>query len=350
MSNQLNLDNVRVQYGDLIAVHDVSLSLQAGEIGCLLGPSGCGKTSLLRAVAGFEPIAAGNITVDETLIASEAFSKPAEQRKIGMMFQDFALFPHLTIERNIAFGLRYLSASKRLERTKDMLALIGLPAVGNKFPHEISGGQQQRVALARALAPKPQVLLLDEPFSGLDQELRNSLASEIRLLLKTQQVTALLVTHDQHEAFAMADQIALMNKGHIVQSGSGERLYQSPASPFAAGFIGEGSLITVDPTNDVAGNGLLQLLASAADLPTSDAFSVLLRPEHLVYDRDGLPLKVLQRHYRGSHYLYELALDDGQQLKCVAELGVELNPGAVLPVRLGQKQLVFFTSPETNAP
>lgn len=345
MSDQLKLDKVQVQYGDVVAVHDVSLSLQTGEIGCLLGPSGCGKTSLLRAIAGFEPIAAGSITVDNTLIASEAINVPAEHRKIGMMFQDFALFPHLTIERNIAFGLRQLTTAKQRERTRDMLTLVGLADVGAKFPHEISGGQQQRIALARALAPEPQVLLLDEPFSGLDEELRTSLASEIRLLLKAQQVTALLVTHDQHEAFAMADQIGLMNKGRLIQSGSGENLYQSPASPFAAGFIGEGSLITVDPAADGVPGSLQLLLTGAAGLPTSTQYEVLLRPEHLVYDRAGLPLPIVQRHYRGSHYLYELSLDDGQIVKCVAELGVELDPGASLPVRLTQEQLIFFASP-----
>ena len=270
---------------------------------------------------------------------------PAEHRKIGMMFQDFALFPHLTIERNIAFGLRKWTAAKQRERTREMLALVGLPDVGPRFPHEISGGQQQRIALARALAPEPQVLLLDEPFSGLDEELRTSLTSEIRLLLKAQHVTALLVTHDQHEAFAMADQIALMHEGQLIQSGSGENLYQSPASPFAAGFIGEGSLITVDPAADGAPGALQLLLTGAAGLPTSTQYQVLLRPEHLAYDRAGLPLPIVQRHYRGSHYLYELALDDGQLLKCMVELCVELDPGASLPVRLTQEQLIFFAGP-----
>ncbi|MEP6390603.1 MAG: ABC transporter ATP-binding protein [Halioglobus sp.] len=341
MSDQLKLDMVQVHYGELVAVHDVSLSLQRGEIGCLLGPSGCGKTSLLRAIAGFEPIAAGNITVDDQLLASETFSTPAEYRKIGMVFQDFALFPHLTIDANIAFGLRHLTPLKKRDRIRDLLDLVGLPKVGDKFPHEISGGQQQRIALARALAPEPQLLLLDEPFSGLDEELRTSLAAEIRQLLKAQGVTALLVTHDQHEAFAMADQTALMNEGRLIQSGSGETLYQSPASPFAAGFIGEGSLISVDPAAD---NALQLLLTGATDLPTSTEFQVLLRPEHLVYDRSGIPLPIVQRHYRGSHYLYELALDDGQQLKCVVELCIELNPGASLPVRLTTEQLIFFTS------
>ena len=344
MSDQLKLNKVQVQYGDVVAVHDVSLSLPTGEIGCLLGPSGCGKTSLLRAIAGFEPVAAGNITVNDTLIASEAYTMPAEHRKIGMMFQDFALFPHLTIERNIAFGLRKLTTAKQHERTREMLALVGLPDVGPRFPHEISGGQQQRIALARALAPEPQVLLLDEPFSGLDEELRTSLASEIRLLLKAQHVTALLVTHDQHEAFAMADQVALMHEGQLIQSGSGENLYQSPASPFAAGFIGEGSLITVDPAAG-APSALDLLLTGAAGLPTSTRYQVLLRPEHLAYDPAGLPLSIVQRHYRGSHYLYELSLDDGQLLKCVVELCVELDPGASLPVRLTQEQLIFFADP-----
>lgn len=343
MSDPLQLDKVHVQYGDFVAVCDVSLTLQTGEIGCLLGPSGCGKTSLLRAIAGFEPIASGRITVDDTVIASESYTMPAEHRNIGMMFQDFALFPHLTIERNIAFGLQELSSTDRRQRTREMLELVGLADIGGKFPHEISGGQQQRIALARALAPKPRVLLLDEPFSGLDEELRNTLASEIRQLLKAQHVTALLVTHDQHEAFAMADKITLLNDGRLIQSGSGESLYQTPASPFAAGFIGEGSLLQVTPVVDYATSALHRLLVDAIGLPPSGEYQVLLRPEQLVYDPSGLSLTINQRHYRGSHYLYELSLGDGQSLKCITELAVELEPGASLTVRLATQQLVAFS-------
>ena len=342
MPDQLRLDNVRVQYGDVVAVRDVSLSLQTGDIGCLLGPSGCGKTSLLRAIAGFETITAGTIAVENKLVASDAASTPAEHRNIGMMFQDFALFPHLTIARNIAFGLRQLTTAGQRDRIRDMLALVGLPDVGAKFPHEVSGGQQQRIALARALAPKPQLLLLDEPFSGLDEEQRTSLASEIRLLLKAQHVTALLVTHDQHEAFEMADHIALMNEGQVVQAGTGESLYQSPASPFAARFIGEGSLTKVTPSADGPPGALQRILSEASQLPASADYQVLLRPEHLVYDAAGVPLTIIQRHYRGSHYLYELSLDDGQIVKCAAELTVERGPGEPLPVRLTEKELIVF--------
>lgn len=342
MPDQLRLDNVQVQYGDVVAVRDVSLSLQTGDIGCLLGPSGCGKTSLLRAIAGFETITAGTIAIEHKLMASDAVNTPAEHRNIGMMFQDFALFPHLTIERNIAFGLRQLTSAGQRERIRDMLTLVGLPDVGAKFPHEVSGGQQQRIALARALAPRPQLLLLDEPFSGLDEEQRTSLASEIRLLLKAQHVTALLVTHDQHEAFEMADHIALMNEGQVVQTGTGESLYQSPASPFAARFIGEGSLTKVTPSADGPPSALQRILSDANQLPASAEYRVLLRPEHLVYDPAGVPLTIIQRHYRGSHYLYELSLDDGQILRCVAELTVEWGPGEPLPVRLTEKELIVF--------
>ncbi len=342
MPDQLRLNKVQVQYGHVVAVHDVSLSLQTGEIGCLLGPSGCGKTSLLRAIAGFETITAGTIAVENKLMASDAVNTPAELRNIGMMFQDFALFPHLTIERNIAFGLRQLTTALQRDRIREMLALVGLPDVGSKFPHEVSGGQQQRIALARALAPKPQLLLLDEPFSGLDEEQRTSLASEIRLLLKAQHVTALLVTHDQHEAFAMADHIALMNEGQVVQVGTGESLYQSPASPFAARFIGEGSLTKVTLLADGTPGALQRILNEANQLPASAGYEVLLRPEHLVYDRAGVPLTIIQRHYRGSHYLYDLSLDDGQILKCIADLTVEQAPGESLSVRLTEKNLIVF--------
>ncbi|MDG2045860.1 MAG: ABC transporter ATP-binding protein [Halioglobus sp.] len=342
MPDQLKLHNLQVQYGDVVAIRDVSLSLQTGDIGCLLGPSGCGKTSLLRAIAGFEVITAGTIAIKDKLIASDMINIPAEHRNIGMVFQDFALFPHLTVEHNVAFGLRHLTAAEQRDRIQEMLALVGLPDVGTKFPHEISGGQQQRVALARALAPKPQLLLLDEPFSGLDEAQRTSLASEIRLLLKAQHVTALLVTHDQHEAFEMADHIALMNEGQVVQAGTGESLYQSPASPFAAKFIGEGSLTKVISSADGPPGVLQQLLNGANQLTTSIEYHVLLRPEHLVYDPSGVPLTIIQRHYRGSHYLYELSLDDGQILRCATELTIECDRGEPLPVRLTEKDLIVF--------
>ena len=213
---QLELRSVSVQYGETVAVESADLALEAGQIGCLLGPSGCGKTTLLRAIAGFEPLSAGEISLHGQQISTPSSMLPPEQRRVGMVFQDFALFPHLNVGRNVAFGLKDLAGEARQQRVEEMLELVGLAAYADRFPHELSGGQQQRVALARALAPAPEIVLLDEPFSSLDSQLREALAREVRDLLKARGVTAILVTHDQQEAFAMADQITLLHAGRIV--------------------------------------------------------------------------------------------------------------------------------------
>ena len=262
MSSQLDLSEVSVRYGDFVAANAVWLSLQAGEIGCLLGPSGCGKTTLLRAIAGFEQLASGSITLHGKLISERGFTPPPEQRRVGMVFQDFALFPHLNVQRNVGFGLHTMAREQRPGRVEEMLQLVGLDAHAHAYPHELSGGQQQRVALARALAPNPELLLLDEPFSSLDSELREKLAAEVRTLLKASNVTTLLVTHDQHEAFAMADQITLLSSGKVAQAGSPFDLYHHPASEFVASFIGLGSILRLP---EVKEPGVLAELAR--DLP-----------------------------------------------------------------------------------
>ena len=223
------------------AVEDVSLGLRAGDIGVLIGPSGCGKTTLLRAVAGLEPASAGEIFISRERVEGAGVHVPPERRKIGMVFQDYALFPHLDVERNVAFGLdRALSRAQRRERVAEVLALVGLAGSEKRMPHELSGGQQQRVALARALAPRPQLLLLDEPFSNLDVDLRERLAHEVRGILKAAQATALFVTHDQLEAFAIGDVIGVMHEGHLHQWDDAYTLYHRPATRFVADFIGHG--------------------------------------------------------------------------------------------------------------
>ena len=228
MSSQIELRQVSVNYQSFTAVREVSMTLEKGQIGCLLGPSGCGKTTLLRAIAGFEPVTAGEISLHGTVISSPRLNRPPEQRRVGMVFQDFALFPHLNIERNIGFGLAGLRRGDRQRRISELLSLVDLSASAKSYPHELSGGQQQRVALARALAPNPEILLLDEPFSSLDSELREQLASEVRVLLKRSEVTAILVTHDQHEAFAMADHVTLLHNGRVAQSDTPYNLYHNP--------------------------------------------------------------------------------------------------------------------------
>ncbi|MBP7421619.1 MAG: ABC transporter ATP-binding protein, partial [Burkholderiaceae bacterium] len=222
------------------AVSDVSFGLRQGDIGVLIGPSGCGKTTLLRAVAGLETVAAGEISLSGKVVSSAGRTVAPEARRIGMVFQDYALFPHLDIGRNVAFGIHHLPKAERAARVAEVLELVGLGGAEARFPHELSGGQQQRVALARALAPKPQLMLLDEPFSNLDVELRERLAHEVRGILKAAQATALFVTHDQLEAFAIGDAIGVMHEGRLHQWDSAYTLYHQPATRFVADFIGHG--------------------------------------------------------------------------------------------------------------
>src|SRR5690554_4373001 len=244
----LELHDISVAYpcpkGNLCVINRLSLELEKGEIGCLLGVSGCGKTTILRAVAGFEPLRTGEIRLAGRTLSSATQQVAPEQREVGMMFQDYALFPHLSVERNIGFGLRCWSKAERKKRVDEMLELVGLEAERKRYPHELSGGQQQRVALARSLASSPSLLLLDEPFSNLDVDTRERLAFEVRDILKQAGLTAILVTHNQAEAFAIADRIGVMEQGQIVQWGSPRALHEQPVNAFVADFIRHEALLT----------------------------------------------------------------------------------------------------------
>ena len=241
MPDLLEIDHLSLAYdtpaGLKPVVQDLTLGLPTGHIGCLLGESGCGKTTVLRAIAGFEPVRDGRILLDGTVISSATEQVAPELRRVGMMFQDYALFPHLTVALNVAFGLRKLTRADRARRVEEMLELVGLAHAANSYPHEISGGQQQRVALARALAPSPDLLLLDEPFSNLDVDTRERLAFEVRDILKTTGHTAVLVTHNQAEAFAIADRIGVMSKGYIAQWDTPYNLHHHPRNDFVRDFI-----------------------------------------------------------------------------------------------------------------
>jgi iron(III) transport system ATP-binding protein len=263
-----------------------------------------------------------------------------------MVFQDFALFPHLDVAGNIGFGLAQLSRKDRQQKVEAMLDLVGLSDQAHSFPHQLSGGQQQRVALARALAPNPELLLLDEPFSSLDSELRESLAAEVRALLKASGVTAILVTHDQHEAFAMADHITLLKDGAVIQAGTPRELYQSPDQPFVADFIGQGSVITVVASDDGILNHELGIIDPAA-IPAgqSGKLRLLLRANQVVIDSNStVRLPVTGRAFRGAHFLYTLALPDGQPLNCLATIDVEVEIGDSLPVRLELTRPTIFAA------
>lgn len=241
MSDLLRLDHVSLAYdapeGVVPVVTDLNLHLRRGHIGCLLGASGCGKTTILRAIAGFEPLRAGSIRLGDRLLSTPEHLMEPQDRQVGMMFQDYALFPHLNVEGNVAFGLRRWEKGRRTARVRELLDLVGLSDAARRYPHELSGGQQQRVALARALAPEPELLLLDEPFSNLDVDTRERLAFEVRDILKKTGHTALLVTHNQAEAFAIADRIGIMDKGRIIQWDTPYALHHAPVSPFVADFV-----------------------------------------------------------------------------------------------------------------
>jgi iron(III) transport system ATP-binding protein len=305
------------------AVDGVSFTLQPGEIGVFIGPSGCGKTTLLRAVAGLERAQSGTISLAKQIVSSPTQHVPAESRRIGMVFQDFALFPHLNVANNVAFGLSHLSAGERDSRVGEVLDLVGLDTSRKHFPHELSGGQQQRVALARALAPKPRLLLLDEPFSSLDVDLRERLAHEVRGILKAAGATALFVTHDQLEAFAIGDRIGVMHEGHLHQWEDAYALYHRPATRFVADFIGHGVFAKAriqQHGGEVVVHTALGDFTDVQECPLPDAYpgglcDVLLRADDIVHD-DHAPVRaqILRKAFRGSEFLYTLQLKTGETL------------------------------------
>ncbi len=323
----LAVSQLQVQYPNSPqpAVAGVSFGLRAGDIGVLIGPSGCGKTTLLRAVAGLERASAGEIKLSGTVVSSDRVFVPAESRRIGMVFQDYALFPHLDVAHNVAFGIDHLPKAERLARVAEVLKLVGLPDTQSRYPHELSGGQQQRVALARALAPKPQLLLLDEPFSNLDVDLRERLAHELRVILKNAHATALFVTHDQLEAFAIGDVIGVMHEGLLHQWDDAYTLYHRPATRFVADFIGHGVFtpatiqeVTSKEGNQVVVHTALGDLSGLDECPLPSAYpngecDVLLRADDIVHDDDA-PVKaqIVRKAFRGSEFLYTLRLKTGE--------------------------------------
>ena len=305
------------------ALADVSLSLRAGEIGVLLGPSGCGKTSLLRAIAGLEHAVSGQICLAGQTVSSAQQHMAPELRRIGMVFQEPSLFPHLSVQDNVMFGLLDSPRPVRQARAAQMLDLVGLSSSGKRLPHELSGGQQHRVALARALAPQPQLLLLDEPFSSLDIELRERLASEVRQILKEAQTTALVVTHDQMEAFAMGDLIGVMAEGRLHQFVDAYTLYHRPSTRFVAEFIGHGVFAPArirQLEQQVVVQTALGDLTDVQECPLPSAYpngecDVLLRADDIVHDDDSPVLaEITRKSFRGAEFLYTLRLDNGLSL------------------------------------
>jgi iron(III) transport system ATP-binding protein len=349
----LDVAQLQVSYPDRAraSVDGVTFSLRAGEIGVLIGPSGCGKTTLLRAVAGLEHVSAGEIQLAQQVVSSTSQHVAPESRRIGMVFQDYALFPHLSVYDNVSFGLHHLSRAARDARVREVLALVGLASSATRFPHELSGGQQQRVALARALAPQPQLLLLDEPFSNLDVELRERLVLEVRAILKEAQTTALLVTHDQMEAFAIGDVIGVMSEGRLHQWDDAYTLYHRPATRFVAEFIGHG---VFTPATLSEKNGQVVVHTAVGDLTdvsecplpctfASGECDVLLRADDIVHDDDA-PVKaeIIRKAFRGSEFLYTLRLKTGEALMAHVPSHHDHTVGEWIGIRAEVDHVVTF--------
>jgi iron(III) transport system ATP-binding protein len=306
--SMIRLDGTTKRFGDVLAVDDASLCVDRGSVLALLGPSGCGKTTLLRLIAGFERPDAGTVGIAGREVAGPRVWVPPEQRRVGMVFQDYALFPHLTVSENVGFGLPRAARAKRVPA---LLAVVDLCGLGGRYPHELSGGQQQRVALARALAPAPDLVLLDEPWSNVDPQLREELRQEVSSILRPLGVTVVLVTHDREEAFSIADRVALVRHGRVVQEGSPEELYFSPASRWAAEFVGAGNVLS----GSVDGELVYTILGAfpANGVNGERVVEVLVRPELLELRPDPAgSAEVVGREFRGHDVFYRVRIDGAE--------------------------------------
>lgn len=333
------------------AVAGVSLWLKPGELLALLGPSGCGKTTTLRLMAGFERPDSGQVVVNGQLVAGAGRWLPPEKRQLGMVFQDYALFPHLSVNDNIAFGLRHLTNRARQQRVAELLEMVGLSGFEKRYPHQLSGGQQQRVAIARALAPRPTALLLDEAFNSLDAAIQASMHREVRAILKAEGVAAVLVTHNQQEAFSLADRMAVLNKGAVEQVGPPEEVFRRPASRFVAGFVGKANFL---PARLERGRLFceLGLLPCPPDYAASEQsnLEVLLRPHeielHPAYSEAGAAATIVNRTYFGPDSLYTVRLASTDQPLDIVSTA-DFQPGETVKLK-AEPHFVSAFEPESQ--
>lgn len=341
----LQVDGIECRYQDKKIVEQLSFEVLQGEIACLLGPSGCGKTTVLRAIAGFNPIYSGKLVLAGNLIATSTMVVAPELRNIGMVFQDYALFPHLSVKNNINFGLKKLSAKEQRSTVQHLLELVELADMAERFPHELSGGQQQRVALARALAPKPQLLLMDEPFSNLDTELRRQLAVQVRNILKEEKISAILVTHDQNEAFTVSDKLGVIANGRLQQWETPFEIYHHPVNPQVASFVGEGKFLRGRLVQDEMIEteiGLIKALGFMGNI--GDQVDVFVRP-HEVVPADGdscVNSVVVSKEFLGTATLYTLKLPGGSLVESSLTADHDYQVGNVVGLRLEAERLVAF--------
>ncbi|MDE3268685.1 MAG: ABC transporter ATP-binding protein [Pseudomonadota bacterium] len=344
----LEVDSLRYRVNDTPILDDISFALANRQVGCLLGQSGCGKTTLLRCIAGLEKINAGHIKLNDQCLSSCTFHRPAEERRIGMVFQDFALFPHLDVAANIAYGI--LGRSKREQRScvGELLGILALQGYQNRYPHELSGGEQQRVAIARAIAPRPRMLLLDEPFANIDIKLRETLKSTLMEVLVHYNITAIFVTHNQEEAFDLADYIGILADGNIIQWGRAQDLYHNPKSVKVVNFIGVCSALPLTINNDLRLRCELGCISDTRHDINADnihSYQLYLRPDDIIYDPQAKNFAtVVNIAFRGTHCLYQLRLNSSVTLNYFSA-DKKLNIGDRLPIclRPERKPLIFNT-------
>ncbi|MDE1514771.1 MULTISPECIES: ABC transporter ATP-binding protein [Vibrio] len=342
MSCALLIENLTCQYDSQTVLKSLSLQVNPGEIVCLLGASGCGKTTLLKSIAGLIPLAAGRLSLNCVTLDDGEHWLPPEQRNIGMIFQDYALFPHLTVAQNVAFGLNRMPAVQKQAKVCEMLSLVHLNDFADRYPHQLSGGQQQRVAIARALAYKPDLLLLDEPFSNIDTQVRHELMIEIRKIFKQQGVTAIFVTHSREEAFTFADKMAVMNRGVIEQFGSAVDLYYQPSSQFVADFLGGGSYLEARRISETEYQTRLGIVEAIARQPIDLAATckLLLRPQQVqIHAAQTSQVTVTELQFMGDHCRY---LVDAYGTQLIATSSQALGVGQAVEVHIDTQGVLAF--------
>ena len=345
MPHILELNNISCGYNGTSVVKDFSLRFRKGSFACLLGPSGCGKSTILRSIAGLEHISSGAIVLNGQVVSSSSKMTAPEKRKLGMVFQDYALFPHMNVMDNICFGIRKKDSSAQRKTANELLEIVGLSDFSKRFPHELSGGQQQRVALARALATDPDIILLDEPFSNLDVELRERLSIEVRNILKERKITTILVTHDQSEAFAVSDMVAVIKDGQLQQWDTSYNLYHDPRNRFVADFIGQGVFLPGElKTKHSVSTEIGEIRGDRAyDWPLNSKVDVLIRPDDIKPKKDSdLKVKILDRSFKGSEILYTLALPSGSRLLSAFPSHCDLQIGEIVGIDFDLHHLIAF--------